>query len=241
MNYKICVIVLTAILLSGCATQGISSLKYTDNTPIQVKNEIEVSKPQSQVWDTLVKELSKSFYVINNIDKESRIINVSFSSNSPEEYVDCGKSHRTYTQGDKSEVYDYDVAGPAEFKVATTRQEHPAFANYINIRREPMLEGRSNIYVAPDEKDNSKTIVTVNTRYVLTIRVKGEAFAQHVSGNIFSQGRIPEETTTIIFNTNKAGQKEIGGGANMTCFSKGKLEKEILDMIRATYGTSINK
>ena len=232
MNYKICAIVLTAILLSGCATQGISSLKYTDNTPIQVKNEIEVAKPQSQVWDTLVKELCKSFYVINNIDKESRIINISFSTDSPEEYVDCGKSHRTYTQSDKSEVYDYDVAGPAEFKVAATRQEHPAFANYINTRRETVLEGRSNIYVAPDEKDDSKTIVTVNTRYVLTIRAKGEAFAQHVSGNVFYRGRIPEETTTIMFDTNKAGQKEIGGGLKITCFSKGKLENEILDMIR---------
>jgi hypothetical protein len=91
-----------AIFITGCATQGVSTYKYTDNAPIQINNELVVSKPQSQVWDILVKELSKSFYVINNIDKESRIINVSFSSNAPSEYVDCGKTHRTYTQGDKT-------------------------------------------------------------------------------------------------------------------------------------------
>lgn len=233
MNYKVCVIAVTAILFSGCATQGISNFKYTDNAPMQVNNEIVVSKPQSQAWDILVKELSKSFYVINNIDKESRIINVSFSSNSPAEYVDCGKSHRTYTQGDKTEVYDYDVAGTAEFKVATTHQEHPAFANYIIFRREPILEGRSNIYAAPDEKDKSKTIITVNTRYIWTVKVKGEVFAQDVRGNVFSRGRLPEETTTVMFNTNKPGQHKDGGlNLKMTCFSKGKLEREILDMAK---------
>lgn len=231
MSYRVSAILLMAIFITGCATQGISSFKSTNNAPIQINNEIVVSKPQSQVWDILVKELSKSFYVINNIDKESRIINISFSSSSPSEYVDCGKTHRTYTQGDKTETYDYDVAGPAIFKIATVRQEHPSFANYIIIRREPILDGRSNVYVAPDEKDNGKTIMTVNTRYVWTIKVKGEAFAQHANGNVFSRGRLPEETSTVTFNTNKYGQHEMGDGSKITCFSKGKLEKDILDMI----------
>ena len=235
MNYRVGAILVIAIFITGCATQGISTYKYTDNAPIQINNEIVVSKPQSQVWDILVKELSKSFYVINNIDKESRIINVSFFSNVPSEYVDCGKTHRTYTQGDKTETYDYDVAGSAKFKVATARQEHPTFANYIIIRREVILDGRSNIYVAPDEKNNGKTIVTVNTRYILTIKVKGEAFAQHVNGNVFSRGRLPEETTTVTFNTNKSGQQDIGDGSKMTCFCKGKLERDILDMIRSEH------
>ncbi|MDI6744470.1 MAG: hypothetical protein QMD07_03730 [Thermodesulfovibrionales bacterium] len=115
------------------------------------------------------------------------------------------------------------------------RQEHPSFANYVSIRREPILDGRSNVYIAPDEKDNGKTIVTVNTRYVLTIKVKGEAFAQHANGNVFSRGRLPEETTTITFNTNKSGQQEIGDGSKITCFSKGKLEKDILNMTRGEH------
>lgn len=232
MNYKSYAVIGAALLITGCATQGISRFDKTDNAPMQVNNEVVVPRPQSQVWDILVKELSKSFYVINNIDKESRIINVSFSSTSPAEYVDCGKSHRTYTQGDKTEVYDYDVAGSAEFKIATARQEHPSFANYIIVRREPILEGRSNIYIAPDEKDNTKTIVTVNTRYIWSVRVKAEAFAQHVSGNILSRGRLPEENTTVTFSTNKPGQQDIGDGSKITCFSKGKLERDILEMVQ---------
>src|SRR3972149_4103317 len=126
MNRKI-IVLITAMLALGCATQGTSRILYYENVPAQGKNEIVVSKQYTQVWDIMVKEIAKSYFVINNIDKESRIINLSFSTNSPSEYVDCGKTHRTYTVGKKTEVYDYDTAGPAIFKVAAQRQEHPSF------------------------------------------------------------------------------------------------------------------
>jgi hypothetical protein len=130
--FRIWASLLVGAAAAGCATQGISTFKYVGPARFfEVKNETVVEKPYTQVWDGLVKELSKSFYVINNIDKESRIINLSFSTNSPSEYVDCGKVNRTYSQGGKTEEYNYDVAGPSEFKVATQRQEHPAFVNYI--------------------------------------------------------------------------------------------------------------
>jgi hypothetical protein len=232
MSLRLGLIIVAASISAGCATQGVNSLKYTAHAAVQVNNEITVPKPQSQVWDILVKKLSKSSYVINTIDKGSRIINVSFSSTSPVEYVDCGRSHRTYVQGDKTEIFDYDVAGPAEFKLAAERKEAPSFSNYMIIRRETVLESGSNIYVAPDEKDNGKTIVTVNTRYILNIKAKGEAFAQHVIGNVLSRGRLPEESTMVTFSTNRAGQQDIGGGLKMTCFGKGRLEGEILEMAK---------
>jgi len=149
--------------------------------------------------------------------------------------VDCGKTHRTYTQGNKTETYDYDTAGLATFKLATPQQEGPAIVNYALIRREPSLEGRSNIYISPDEKDNGKTIVTVNTRYILTIKVNGELVAQDLYGRVYPRGRVPGKTSTVTFNTNKAGQLDIGNGPKLTCFSKGKLEKDILDMIRGEH------
>lgn len=228
-NY--CALSIVSLFFVGCATQGVSTYNYQDKQPVTIKNELSVNKPYSMVWDGVVRELSKSFYVINNIDKESRIINLSFSSNSPVEYVDCGKTKRFYTQGSKKESWEYDVAGSASFKVAASQQEHPAFANYAVIRREPSLEGRANIYVAPDDKNSSNTVVTVNTRYILTQKVKGEAFAEHISGAVHPRGRLQDETFTYTFNTNRPGKLEAGGGEYVTCFSKGKLEEEILDMV----------
>ena len=114
------------------------------------------------------------FYVINNIERESRIINVSFNTNSPSDYVDCGRTRRTYTQGEKTETFDYAVADSSTYKMAGTKQPHPATFSYANVRRTPKLEGRSNIYVAPDASNPSSTVVSVNTRYIVTIKVYGE-------------------------------------------------------------------
>ena len=219
------------ILCTGCATQGSNTFNYVPNDPITIRNEKTVTKPQAAVWDELVRELSKSFFVINNIERESRIINVSFNSNSPGEFVDCGRTTRSYTQGEKVERYDYEVAGFSTFKVAAIRQEHPAFANYSLIRREPSLEGRSNIYVAPDPSDSSRTVISVNTRYILTIRIRGDNFAEHASGNKQARGSLSEVTRSYIFNTNKP-SREQSGEITIVCFGRGKLETDILNMVR---------
>lgn len=232
MRLKTSVILgMTILIISGCATQGVNSFNYTAPIPVQIKNEGIVQKPYSQVWDGLVKEISKSFYVINNIDKESRIINLSFNTNTPADFVNCGKSHRTYTQGDKIDVFDYDVAGSSKFKVAGQKQPHPAWASYAVILREPSLEGRANIYIAPDDKDKNTTIVTINARYIWTVKTKGESFNEHANGNVISTGRIPEETSIISFNTNTIGTKDDVNGVKLTCISKGKLETELLGFI----------
>jgi hypothetical protein len=227
-----------AIGLAGCATQGTNSVNYTKHEPKTISNEIIVNQPYSQVWDKLVRELSKSFYVINNIDKESRIINLSFSTQSPTEYVDCGQTHRTYKQGNKVESFDYNVADSSNFKLAAPTQPAPAFSYYALISRNASLEGRSNIYLAPLENDKAQTTVAVNTRYMLTINMTGEAYAQHVNGNIFPQGSIPHANPTIIaFNTNKPTEHDFGAGVDgvkviATCFSNGKLEQDVLQILK---------
>jgi hypothetical protein len=231
MWYRTGIALAVVTILPSCATQGINSFSYNTNEVKSVTNEIIVQKPQPQVWDALVKELSKSFYVINNIDKESRFINVSFSAESPVDYVDCGTTRRTYTQGDNTEVYNYEVAGASSYKIAGRQQPHPSWISYGLIRRETSLEGRSNMYIAPSDKDESETVVTVNTRYIWDVKVKGEEYAEHVAGNVVSHGSIPGSTTKITFNTNKPGYYNKGQEGQITCFSTGRFEQDILDMV----------
>ena len=220
-------------LLSGCATQGKSSSSLAQRTPAIISNELVVSQPYSQVWDKLVRELSKSYYVINNIDKESRIINVSFNSSSPQEYVDCGSTSRTFTKGDKTETFNYDVAASSSYKMATPRQPSPAFSYFAIVKRTTNLEGRSNIYLAPDDGDKAKTRVAVNTRYLLSINVRGDVFQESLSGQIVSSAQVPsEQPISIAFNTNKPVQHDFGQGEITTCFGKGKLEREVLGLIQ---------
>ena len=225
-------LVCSMFLFIGCATQGVNTIKYSENEFVRVKNEKVVSRQQSQVWDGLVKELSKSFYVINNIDKASRIINISFYTDSPQEYVDCGRTYRTYTQGNKVENYEYDSARSSIFKIATPNQPGPAFAGYVIVNRNTTLEGRSNIYIAPDESDFNKTIITSNTRYILTIKVKGMVYSEHFSGAVHLFQNVPEESFPVTFNTAEVGKHSFNDGTVMKCFSKGTLENKILEMIK---------
>lgn len=219
------------IVIVGCATPGVNTMSYKKHDPKTTTNEIQVDQPYSQVWDKLVRELSKSFYVINNIDKESRIINLSFSSQSPTDFVDCGETHRTYTHGKEVANYDYNVADSSTYKSAGEARD--AFSYYGIIRRTASLEGRSNIYLAPLENDKAKTTVAVNTRYMLTIGVTGDLYAQHINGNIFNQGQLPHQQPTIIsFNTNHPTEHDFGEGVKVTCFSNGKLEQDVLQILQ---------
>ncbi len=221
-----------AALLSGCATQGTNTFNYSKGDRTPVTNEVTVNAPYNRVWDVLVRDLAKSFYVINNIDKESRIINVSFTSTEAAEFVDCGRTSRTYAEGSAVERYDYEVASRSTYKVAAGRQEHPSMTNYAVMSRDPTLEGRSNIYVAPLASDPSKTTVSVNTRYVITLKIKGDAYAKHVSGAIHPRGRVPEDSSVLTFNTNTVATREQSGFPSIVCFAKGKLEADVLSIVK---------
>ncbi|WZB71892.1 hypothetical protein WJ968_09260 [Achromobacter xylosoxidans] len=48
-----------------------------------------VDKPIDEVWTKAVPAIGKQFFVINNLDKSSGLMNLSYSG-SPEQYVDCG-------------------------------------------------------------------------------------------------------------------------------------------------------
>ena len=219
------------LALCGCATQGTSSYDYTSDKPTTIRNEKVVPRPQAVVWDQLVRELSKSFYVINNIERESRIINVSFNSNSPADYVDCGRTRRTYQQGSDTETFDYAVAESSKYKAAVRRTD-TTFSEFAIVDRHTTLEGRANIYVAPDSADPGKTTVSVNTRYIFTSNIVGQLFLQNMYGQVIRAAPIPPQNPlNVIFNTNKP-TSVVDAGQTITCFDSGKLESEILDMVR---------
>ena len=107
---------LLVINLLGCATMT-SSYDYMPPKKAIYDNESFIDRPFEVVWDELVKKISKSFYVINNIEKASRIINLSFSTDTPVEYVDCGETTREYGKTPNISTYTYSVAEPSSYKM----------------------------------------------------------------------------------------------------------------------------
>jgi|KBSMisStaDraftv2_1062788.scaffolds.fasta_scaffold351824_1 hypothetical protein len=197
---------LAVCFVSGCAT----TTDYTPPGRVAVTNSIKVERPFDAVWDQMVKELSGDFFVINNIDKNSRIINISFTSNKPSDYVDCGRTART-----SSGLF---TGGPTQYDTADSSSYYTndAIGRAYTVRRTTRLEGRTNIYVAPE---GQSTNVVVNTKYVLGLNTVVTAYDGRVTG---------QNSKTIDFST-KAPALPTPNDAG--CSTKGVIEGKILSFV----------
>lgn len=110
-----------------------------------IANRIVVNEPLDKVWATLVRHVSASFFTVNNIEKESGFLNVSYAG-AAQEYVDCG----TLKAGDVEYTRAASLTIPAGLG---------------SMDRSIGLSGKANVLV--QEVDANQTEVTVNVRYVL--------------------------------------------------------------------------
>jgi hypothetical protein len=203
--------------VTGCSTS--STLDYAAPVNNTVQNKRIVNQDFEQTWDRLVRELSADFFVINNIEKASRIINVSFSVGRPDEYVDCGMSNRSFTnpQG-KTEHYTYSTASTASFWIGAPQAPHFPIA----LTRSTDLEGRVNIYVAPVQ-GTRQTEIVVNGKYSLGIKQEGVLHNMYM----VPVSQLSPSTTRVNFETLKP---NIAEGSDPVCRSRGVLEQRILGL-----------
>ena len=84
---KVLFTVTVILLFTGCVG---GRLTYTPpSVQAKINNSIVFDEPKDQIWKRAIVNLSSSFFVINNLDKESGLINLSYSG-SPEKCIDCG-------------------------------------------------------------------------------------------------------------------------------------------------------
>ena len=226
---KALVITALTLLLASCATAPISDFKYAEAEEHIFENELLVDQPFDAVWDELVGELATTFYVINNIDKESRLLNVSFSeSNKPSIFIDCGSTSRTFELNGNKENFNYLVADSSTYKLTSGKVNGANTWYYIN-ERDTDLSGRANIYVAPSE-DGASTKITVNARYILSLTVDAQEINFHAPSNShFTIGR-PQQVhdEMIAFNSMTVGTSSDG----VTCVSNGRFENDVLAILK---------
>lgn len=205
------IVVLLLTILVGCA----GKFEYTRPTsPPTLNNSVVINKSKEELWKLIVPMLGKQFFVINNLDKDSGIINISYSGD-PEKYVDCGRiisyvknarGEKTYNFPASKSYQDYEI------------MDMQGGAGLLFVSRKMILEGRMNIIV--EDIGNNQSRVTANTRYILS---KTTTFR-----NV--QGHSNTITNTISFNSGQEGVSE-GSGANMICQATGKLEDEVLSLL----------
>ncbi len=201
-----------AVGLAGCAGQ----LDYSPPAvgSVDVANSKIVNRGFESVWASAIPGIAESFFVINNLAKDSGIINVTYNGD-PEQFLDCGMFRSTVTNARGTRVYEfpgasafqtYEVMDPSEGILLT------------RIQRQLSLEGRENILF--ESVDDSHTKVSVYVRYVVTL----EGTITDVNGYSHSYQR------TVNFST--------GDGPHAftphhtVCKSNGQFERNILGMIQ---------
>jgi len=179
-------------------------------------NVVVISKSRDAVWASAVPELSKRFFVVNNLDKASGFINLSYSGD-PEKYVDCGRvtsfvknarGERTYEFAGSTAQKSYEVLNPG---------------GLFFIDRRMSLEGRVNLVF--EEVSPTETRVTANTHYVVT---------RHSTARAASNNNTGSSTDTIAFNSGSSAAFPIGAGQTVAteCTPTGVLEQDILSAMK---------
>ena len=210
---RIAILLVAVSLVAGCA----GKLDYVrPTTPAAASTNYKIiDKPREAVWNARVPELGKQFFVINNLDKSSGLINISYSGD-PEKYIDCGRvtSYVKNARGERT----YDFSGAKAQQTYEVMNGNGLFF----IERKMSLDGRVNLVF--EELSPKQTKVTANTRYVVqrqqTVRSAANNFPQSASDSIsFNSG------ASSSFAANADGRAT-------ECVATGSLEREILSAIK---------
>lgn len=133
---------LTFLLISGC---GVTTPDYTAPQSSASMDNTTVTLDQSydEAWDKLINFTSSRFFAIDNYEKDSGLMTLSFSSE-PGRFIECG---------------DISTDGPPSYEGDYVQwySERPATLD---------LDGRMNLTV--QEAGENQTSVDVNVRYVVT-------------------------------------------------------------------------
>lgn len=228
---SVSILLVLFLFIMGCAGPGSTVYNHTDIKPKEeFTNEIYVDKNFEVIWNNLIKNLSESYYVVNNISKESRFINVSFATDDACKFVTCGKTNviveRTVPFNKKGmHTYDYMTCEDSSY---TIQREgvYPNLRDVIDVNRSTSLEGRMNIYIAPEGKG---TRISVNVRYIFNVDTYNRKTVYALAGNPVPEGYSERaESHSCSFSTNQT--KRCPKLGDIKCRDTGYLEKQILNL-----------
>ena len=211
---KLAIATVTVLALTACAGK-VDYVRPSTQAAASANVKV-VEKSRDAVWSASVPELGKQFFVINNLDKSSGFINVSYNGD-PEKYIDCGRitSYVKNARGERT----YDFAGA---KAQQSYEVMDGGVGLVFIERRMSLEGRVNLVF--EEISATQTRITANTRYVVQRHQIGRS-----AGNSIPQSR----TDSISFNSGGlASFPPSADGRTAECVANGILEREILAAIR---------
>lgn len=202
-----------ALMSAGCLSGSFAYTPPSQATPPPPMS-LTIDKPLDAVWKEIVPALGSRFFVINNLDRASGLINVSYSGN-PETYIDCGQIDSWVENARGKRTYNFPAASSRTYELKGPDGLYVA-------ERKMSLEGRMNLIL--ESLSPEQTRATVNTRYVVTRYTQSRRVDLPVGNS---------NTDTIAFNAGQRGEfPKRGPTEPVACQSTGKLEADVLDLFR---------
>ena len=137
------------ILLSSCSvekeklTENIGKYVPPNIDDINFKNSVTTNKNFDDIWTSVIDFVNDSFFKIENLDKDSGLLTLSFGSKETENFIDCGNFEYTlFFTGE-------------EFK--------GSYIDYAKSGLLAVLEAKMNISI--EKIDNESTKLSINTNY----------------------------------------------------------------------------
>ena len=137
------------ILLSSCAvekknlTENVGKYVPPNIDDTNFKNSVITNKNFDETWTSLTDFVNDSFFKVENLDKDSGLLTLSFGSNEPENFIDCG---------------DF------EYTLFFTGEEFKgSYIDYAKSGLLAVLEAKMNIKI--QKNDNESTKISINTNY----------------------------------------------------------------------------
>lgn len=207
-------IVVVGVLLASCNT--IDQFSYTPpHTPPTSTPERVIPLPFDHVWSELIDSVGKAFFAIDNFEKDSGLLTLSFTTSPFSTAVTGGnvKVHFDDSSAAAGEAFWTGVSRPA-----TTIRFDGDYADWVQQYLRGTFTGRMNIVVRQDSATSTR--VTLNTRFIVT--------ATTIQGAIVS-------TTSWAWNTGEAATQTVtdrkGERVQRTLQSTGFVEKKLLDQL----------
>lgn len=249
-------LVLAAVGFSlGCGSEDRvveSTARYLPPAEYRMAVEAVVELPFGTSWDGLVSRLSDSPFRVLTLDKASRFLVVeldrstdaSRAANPPGRFVDCGRMQRTLTEDGRTREFAYALADSSRHDEAYAVGEGYEIRD---VSRAVDLGARATVYLRPDGE--TRTRVTVNSRYTLTIettgttrRVPRRAADPEGKPRVLEPSRVEVRFMTFTQSGLVEGGKGIDQGrkgidGDRICRATGELERALLALAQpATAG-----
>lgn len=216
---------LVCLFATGCAVHKPTEVyHHTPARDYKVNNSKVIDEGFDKAWNDAVRSLSSTFYTINNIEKSSRIINVSFSIKDPTKYVDCGISRREFSYKNETANYVYATAGDGNYQFLSGSSE--GYSYWSKAKRENSISGVANIYFLPISEN--KTEITVNANYSLNTSLKGKRYSLRKSGDYLFENNFNNEFVTELTTNSPS---PFNDDSEFLCKSTQVLETALLEVL----------